>query len=243
MSQVNRRRLLGSSAIALLLLSSETARAAIIRGGLPWIPGGADPPAQVTPDGWRYFTLREAAAVEAFVDRLIPSDLETPGGKETGCAVFIDRQLAGPYGRFEGHYMSGPFQEGTKQQGPQSPVTPAQTYRKALAALDEACRNKFGGKVFANLSSEQQDDVITGLEDGSLKLQGTSGRDFFKLILKDTQNGFLADPIYGGNKDMVSWRMIGFPGAHYDYRDWIDRHNERIPLPAVGISNHPNWSQ
>ena len=82
-----------------------------------------------------------------------------------------------------------------------------------------------------------------GLEDGSLTLEGADAQDFFKLILKDTQNGFLADPIYGGNKNMASWKMIGFPGAHYDYRDWIDRHNERISLPAVGINNHPNWTQ
>ena len=75
------------------------------------------------------------------------------------------------------------------------------------------------------MSDAQKDEVIGGLEDGSLKLEGTDGQDFFKLILKDTQNGFLADPIYGGNKDMASWKMIGFPGAHYDYRDWIDRHN------------------
>jgi gluconate 2-dehydrogenase gamma chain len=81
------------------------------------------------------------------------------------------------------------------------------------------------------------------LEDGSLKLEGTDGKEFFDLIIEDTQNGFLADPIYGGNKDMVSWKMIGFPGTHYDYREWIDRHNQRVTLPTVSINLHPNWSQ
>ena len=157
--------------------------------------------------------------------------------------MFIDRQLAGPYGRYESLYMMGRFQQGTKQQGSQSPSTAAQQYRKALAALDAACRNKYGGKSFADLSDEQKDEVIKGLEDGSLKLNGIDGQSFFKLILTDTQNGFLADPIYGGNKDMAAWKMIGFPGTHYDYRDWIDRHNQRVPLPTVGINNHPNWSQ
>jgi gluconate 2-dehydrogenase gamma chain len=226
----------------MLLLSTGAAGAAIVRGGLPWLPGSADPPTAVTPGGWHYFTPQEAATVEAFVDRLIPADSETPGGKESGCAVFIDRQLAGPYGRFEGYYMSGPFQKGTKQQGPQSPVTPAQHYRKALAALDKSCRSKFDGKAFAELTDGQKDEAIKGLEDGSLKLEDTDSKEFFELILKDTQHGFLADPIYGGNKDMVSWKMIGFPGAHYDYRDWIDRHNERVTLSPVGINNHPSWS-
>jgi gluconate 2-dehydrogenase gamma chain len=239
---INRRQLLGSSAIVLLVLSSKSVRAAIVKGGLPWKPGAADPPAAVTPEGWKYFTPQEAAAVEAFVDRLVPPDPQTPGGKDCGCAVFIDRQLAGPYGRFDGYYMLGPFKEGTKQQGPQSAVTPAQQYRQALAALDKACRARFAGHAFVDLSDDQRDEVIHGLEDGSLKLDGTDGKKFFELILKDTQKGFLADPIYGGNKDMAAWKMIGFPGAHYDYRDWIDRHNQRVTLPPVGINNHPNWS-
>jgi gluconate 2-dehydrogenase gamma chain len=239
---VTRRQLLGSSALV-LLLSSAGARAAIIRGGLPWQPGSADPPTAAGPAGWRYFTPKEAATMEALVDRLIPPDPQTPGGKEIGCAVFIDRQLAGPYGRNENLYMMGPFQQGTKQQGSQSPLTAAQQYRKALAALDGACRNKHGGKSFADLSDEQKDEVITGLENGSFKLDGFDGQSFFTLILTDTRNGFLADPIYGGNKDMAAWKMIGFPGTHYDYRDWIDRHNQRVTLPTVGIANHPNWSQ
>jgi len=240
--RLTRRQLLGSSALALLLIT-PAARATIIKGGLPWKPGSADPPTAVKPGGWYYFTPQEAKTVEAFVDRLIPADELSAGGKETGCAVFIDRQLAGPYGRFEGHYMSGPFQKGTKQQGPQSPVTPAQHYRKALAAFDAACREKFGGKAFVDLTDAQKDEAIRGLEDGSLKLAGTDAQDFFKLILKNTQNGFLADPIYGGNKNMASWKMIGFPGAHYDYRDWIDRHNQRVTLTPVGINNHPDWTQ
>jgi gluconate 2-dehydrogenase gamma chain len=240
--QLSRRQLLGSSAVALLLVSPG-ARATVIKGGMPWTPGSADPPPIVTADGWHFFTPQEAATVEAFVDRLIPPDPETPGGKDCGCAVFIDRQLAGPYGSNEAFYMIGPFQEGTKQQGPQSPDTTAQQYRKALAALEIACRSKYGGKSFAALSSEQQDDVIKGLEDGSFKLDGFDAKTFFAQILTDTRNGFLADPIYGGNRNLAAWKMIGFPGAHYDYRDWIDRHNQRVTLPAVGISTHPNWSQ
>jgi gluconate 2-dehydrogenase gamma chain len=240
--QLNRRQLLGSSAVALLALSDGRARGSIVRSGLPWKPGAADPPTPVTGEGWRYFTPQEGTLVEAFVDRLIPADALSPGGKDCGCAIFIDRQLAGPQGRFEGLYMSGPFQTGTKQQGPQSPMTPAQHYRKALAAFDAACRGKFGGKAFTQLSDDEKDDAIKGLEDGSLKLEGLDSQDFFKLILKDTQNGFLADPIYGGNKDMASWKMIGFPGTHYDYRDWIDRHNQRVTLPTVAIATHPNWA-
>ena len=116
----SRRVFLASTAVA-LLLAPGAARATIVKGGLPWTPGAADPPTAARPGPWLFFTADEAAAVEAIVDRLIPPDPQTPGGKDLGCAVFIDRQLAGPQGRYEGRYMSGPFQKGTKQQGDQSP--------------------------------------------------------------------------------------------------------------------------
>jgi gluconate 2-dehydrogenase gamma chain len=239
--QINRRQLLATTAVALIVLP-KSSWGSIVRGALPWVPGKSDPPKPVTPGPWLYFTPAEGAAVQALVDRLIPPDPDTPGGKDAGCALFIDRQLAGPYGRFDGLYMGAPFQPGTKQQGPQSPVTPAQHYRLALAALDRHCRASYGDMPFTKLSGERQDEVIGNLENGTITIEGKAGSGFFDLLLKDTQQGFFADPIYGGNKDMVSWRMIGFPGARYDYRDWVNRHNERYPHPPVGIGLHPDWS-
>jgi gluconate 2-dehydrogenase gamma chain len=237
---LNRREILAATA-AVLIAEPRLTHAAIIKGGLPFRPGAANPPPAAEPGGWRYFTPEEGEAVEALVDRLIPPDLETPGGKDLGCAVFIDRQLAGPYGHFGGLYVQGPFQDGTKEQGPQSPVTPAEHYRKALAALDSHCRNRFS-MSFAQLPAARKDEIIKDLEDGKLKLDDGSDKGFFKLILQDTQLGFFADPIYGGNKDMAAWKMIGFPGAHYDYRDWVERHNETVSLPPIAINNHPRWS-
>ncbi len=239
MSSQTRRAFMTSTAVA-LIIAPQLARAAIVKGGLPWRSGVADPPAIVRPGPWKFFTADEAAAIEALVDRLIPADDLTPGGKDLGCAVYIDRQLAGPQGRYEGRYMSGPFQKGTPQQGEQSPDTPAQKYRKALATLDRHCRAAHHAP-FAQLSDADKDAVIGDLEHDKIKLEGVD--KFFKLLLTDTQAGFFADPVYGGNKDMASWKMIGFPGTHYDYRDWVDRHNERVTLPPVGISSHPDWSQ
>ena len=241
MPTLSRRQLLASTAVAFLILP-HSAWASIIRGGLPWAPDAADPPKRVMPGPWAFFSPAEGSAMEAIADRLIPPDAEIPGGKDIGCAIFIDRQLAGPYGRAAGLYRGTPFQPGLRQQGPQSAATPAEQYRQGLAGLDRHCRQAFGGTPFARLSPEQQDQVIAGLENGTVQLDGKSGSDFFDLILKDTQQGFFADPIYGGNKDMAAWKMIGFPGARYDYRDWIDRHNERYPHPPVGIGLHPDWA-
>ena len=138
--------------------------------------------------------------------------------------------------------MRPPFHDGTPQQGMQSPLTPKQHYRAGLAALDKHCRAAFAGKPFRELSTAQQDQVLQGLEKGSVKLDVVNGQKFFGEVLKNTQEGYFADPVYGGNRDMAGWRMIGFPGARYDYREWITRHNERYTLPPVGILGRPEWT-
>src|SRR4051812_24138379 len=109
---ISRRALLATTAISFMAWGVSS-RAAVIRGGLPWRPSAGEPPSVVVAGPWVYFTADEGAAMEAIVDRLIPTDPKTSGGKDCGCAVFIDRQLAGPYGRADGLYMQGPFAEGT----------------------------------------------------------------------------------------------------------------------------------
>jgi gluconate 2-dehydrogenase gamma chain len=217
-------------------------RAETVRGTLPWKPDAGAPPAQVRPGPWQYFTAEEGAAVEALVDRIIPPDPQTPGGKDAGCTIFIDRQLSGPFGASEGLYMVPPFMQGTPQQGPQSPLTPARFYRQALAALDTYCRNAFVGKPFAHLAAADQDKLLKSLENGGVQLPGVVGTAFFSLLLQNTKEGFFADPIYGGNRDMAGWKMIGFAGARYDYRDWVEHHNEQYPLPPVGIGGRGSWT-
>ncbi len=86
------------------------------------------------------------------------------------------------------------------------------------------------------------DTVLKGLERGDLKLDGADGKSFFEQAVKDVQMGFFADPIYGGNRDMVGWKMIGYPGARYNYLDWVDRHNEPFPLPPVSITGRAEWT-
>jgi gluconate 2-dehydrogenase gamma chain len=138
--------------------------------------------------------------------------------------------------------MEGPFVKGTPEQGDQSGLTPAQLYRKGLAALDRYCRTTYGNKAFAQLADDDKDKVLTALEKGAVDLGDVDAKTFFKHVLNNTQEGFFADPVYGGNRGMASWKMIGFPGARYDYRDWIDRHNETYPLPPVGIMGRADYT-
>lgn len=243
-SPTTRRALLAGTAAALALPAG--AYAVSVRGRLPWEPNAGEPPRTAQPAGpgpWAFLTPEEGAALEAIVDRIIPPDPVTSGGKDAGCAIYIDRQLAGPYGSSQGLYMRPPFMDGTKEQGNQSPDTPAQKYRKGLAAIDAACRAGSAGRTFRELPADAQDRFLHGLERGEVKLDGVNGVGFFELLLTDTKQGFLTDPVYGGNRDMAGWRMIGFPGARYDLSDWIGRHNERYPLPPVSIGGRADWQR
>jgi len=239
---VSRRDLLAGTAAATLLAITNGAHATVVRGMPAWDPRGGAPPEPVPAGPWQFFTPEEGAAVEALVDRLIPPDPKWPGGKDAGCAVFIDRQLAGPYGDSRALYMRPPFQDGDPQQGPQSPMTPAMRYRRSLAGLHKYCQETFGGKAFVDIPDDRKDKVVAGLESGQIKLDDASGRGFFEMLLQNTQEGFFADPLYGGNRDMAAWKMIGFPGARYDYRNWVERHNEKYELPPVAIGGRPEWT-
>jgi gluconate 2-dehydrogenase gamma chain len=63
------------------------------------------------------------------------------------------------------------------------------------------------------------------------------------MLLQNTKEGYFSDPIYGGNKDMAAWTMIGFPGAHYNYKDWVPRHGERVTIAPVGLKGRPGWRE
>jgi gluconate 2-dehydrogenase gamma chain len=227
---------------ACLTLGLAKTHATIIVNHLPWTPDAGSPPTAAPPGPWLFFTGDEGRAIEALADCVIPPDPQTPGGKDSGSALFIDRQLAGPYGRQDGLYVRPPFMNGTKNQGHQSEKGPAQEYREGLAALDLACKAKFGGKAFADLSDQGKDAVLQGLESGEFKLDRVDGKAFFDLVIRDLQMGFFADPIYGGNRDMVAWKMIGYPGSRYNYLDWVSRHNERFPLPPVSMTGRAEWT-
>lgn len=181
-----------------------------------------------------FFSHDEVEFVDAAVRRLIPNDELGPGAHEANVTGFIDLQLAGAYGRAERWYMQGPWPKGTKQQGYQTKLTPAGVYRDAIAATDKYCRNKYG-KAFAALSDAQKDEVLHGLEKGDIKFSGVPSDTFFTLLWQNTQEGFFADPVYGGNRDFAGWKLIGFPGPRYNYVEEIEKYGQPYKEPCVSL--------
>ncbi|WP_066506758.1 gluconate 2-dehydrogenase subunit 3 family protein [Bradyrhizobium macuxiense] len=225
-----------------LLITTAGIRARVVTKVLPWRPSEVYPVTPVVPGGCLFFTAAEAAIVDALIDRLIPTDELGAGARDAGVTTFIDRQLAGPYGGHDWLYMQGPFAESPlPSQGLQSPLTPREQYRSGLAALDAYCRANYGGCGFVELSGEEQNKLVGAMEKGEARLQSFSSQVLFSIIYSNTIEGYFADPIYGGNHDMVGWKLVGFPGVRYDFRDAIERPNHSYTLPPVGLQGRPAW--
>jgi gluconate 2-dehydrogenase gamma chain len=239
---LTRRQLLKSSATTLAVGAAATAKAATVVGVPQWVPFDHNGPRPDETPGGPVFSAPEAPALQALVARLIPADELSVSGKDAGCAVFIDRQLAGEYGTFSRLYMQGPFEKGTPMQGDQSELVPRDRYRLGLAGLEAYSQKQFQ-KSFAALAADDQDKVLHGLEKGEIALDGIDAKLFFQQVLGNTMEGFFADPVYGGNRDMVSWKMIGFPGARYDYRDYIGLHNQKLNLVPLSIIGSSAWTK
>lgn len=181
-----------------------------------------------------WFNSEEFAFITAAVARLIPSDERGPGALEAGVPEFIDRQMNTPYAIGANWYMQGPFNPDLpKELGYQLPLVPQQIYRLGLAEADAYSKAQYG-KVFAELSGEQQDDLLKALESGKAEFKQLPSKTFFAFLVQNTREGFFSDPIHGGNQGMVGWKLIGFPGARADFMDWVER-GERYPFPSVSI--------
>jgi hypothetical protein len=151
-----------------------------------------------------FFNAAQAATIEAATARIFPSDDLGPGAVEAGVVVYIDRALAGPYASL------------------------GDTYRRAIAGLDAASATEYGGR-FAELPVELQDQMLAALEMGQLTGYGLPPA-FMRLLIRHTREGMFCDPAHGGNRDLVGWRLMGYPGIH---RVWD--HDEQ----AIGAAIRP----
>jgi gluconate 2-dehydrogenase gamma chain len=132
------------------------------------------------------FSSDQRRTLEAATSRILPSDHD-PGAKEANVIEYIDRELARPeWEKLKKIVVAG--------------VVGLERYAERL-----------GHKEFADLPPAEQDDII-----GQVQRASERGRDFIKFLVMLTIEGFVADPMYGGNLGGVGWKFIGYAPGNPD---------------------------
>ncbi|KAA6097006.1 MULTISPECIES: gluconate 2-dehydrogenase subunit 3 family protein [unclassified Pantoea] len=189
-----------------------------------------------------FFSAEEWQFILAATDRLIPAggNGKAPGALETNVPIFIDQQLHSPEFGAE-IYLQGPFDvHAPATMGYQIPFTPQQIYRTGIKLVEQWTQSTYH-KAFSQLTLVEKDAVLTkvnkndGIDFAALGEPNLKASQFFSQLLSDTKHGYLADPMYGGNKGMKAWIAIGFPGARASFTEWVKQHNVPYPLGPVSL--------
>lgn len=85
----------------------------------------------------------------------------------------------------------------------------AKELQEGAMMLDRVAQN-LHKKAFPECSSEQKDAVFRQFHKGEVRTPTFDGQRFFERLVTFTLEGYLADPRYGGNRDQVGWKFIGF---------------------------------
>lgn len=221
------------------------------------------PPREIPEPGpLRFFTPHEAQTAEAFSARLLPGTADDPGAREAGVVYYMDRLLADLEGLPEPVFREPPFaqtytgdappddpdgsviwvhEDEISRYGYQSVYTPREVMRMGLAALDRYANSQFDSD-FVALTEEQQDEIISNMLDGEVsEFIPLSGEAFFHVMRRYTSEGMFSDPVYGGNRDMVGWRLIGYPGAQRAYTvDDMQTEGEAADRPVWSLVDLPH---
>ena len=188
--------------------------------------------------GYAFLNADESAFIEALVDHMVPADALTPKGTDIGLNIFIDRALAGAWGKGDRLYMQGPWKQGTPSQGYQLPLTPAELYRAGIAAANAHCVKTYK-KSFDRLAESQREEFLLALQGGKVVFDnGPPARVFFTTVYQSVMEGMFSDPIYGGNRNKAGWQLIGFPGVIAVHRDHVEQYRGKpFPNKPVSISD------
>lgn len=127
----------------------------------------------------------QLTCLHAVVDRIIPAD-DFPSGWEAGVGDYLLRQLETDLAPRLGAYRGG------------------------LDALDDEA-HRVAGCPFAELDPARQDEMLVWIEAGEIAaVWPINPVVWFHMLVEHAIEGYYGDPGNGGNRDAVSWRMIGF---------------------------------
>lgn len=209
--------------------------------------------------------------VEALTARILPGTPDDPGAREAGVVYYIDQTLAGPSGGYAlKTYTQGPFLVVSETETPveatsrtdiyrtvempagdlvtrygyQSVLTPQEIYQRGLASVEAFAQSSFG-RSFLDLTEAEQDSIIEAMAANEAPgFEAPSSGDFFTKLRNDTIEGMFSDPLYGGNRDMAGWRLIGFPGARgfYTAAEMQDSNFSVEPVSLADAVGHSHSS-
>jgi gluconate 2-dehydrogenase gamma chain len=173
-----------------------------------------------------FFNADEMRTLDAVTARVMPSEPDGMGAREAAVVTYIDRAVAGYFRDLQGIYRIG------------------------LQRLNDCCRAGYG-RSFPDLSNTEQDETLLALEsagDASVSpvvaaMLAADSREsilprFFAIVREHTIQGMFCDPLYGGNRDFVGWRLIGFPGAQWGYTAEQMREGfDATTIPILSLSD------
>ena len=232
------------------LLKAGAAGVAGAAAGGALIAGSATAEEAVSPPtALQFLTQWEFDYLTAMAETIWPTDDLGPGARIAGVGYYIDGQLAGSWGQGHRFYLNGPFYTPVDSgHGWQIPMTPADVYRAFLPGFDVYCKSTYGNP-YPVLSPASQTAALTDLQSGKSGIQiggSTSFKDsdFFSMFRQNVLEGMLSDPAYGGNRDMVGWKWINFPGDPMRRDDPYEKYifnnkpypYEKKPLPLMPTS-------
>ncbi len=223
------------------LKSAVASSAAAVSVTMPQSGQAAQAPDSASPasgPGYAYLNLDEQAFIEALVDHMVPADELTPKGTDVGINVYIDRALAGGWGKGERLYMQGPWKQGTPSQGYQLPLTPAELYRTGIKAANAYCVKTYG-RTFDKIAEKERQEFLVRMQQGKVAFEnGPPARIFFTTVYQNVMEGMFSDPIHGGNRDKAGWKMIGFPGVIAVHAQNIEKFKDKkFTANPLGIAD------
>jgi gluconate 2-dehydrogenase gamma chain len=265
---VTRRLFLKGSGAA--IAATGVAMPVAAQQATPAATPSATPEATERPDpalAIQFFNPHESATVEALAARILPGTADDPGAREAGVVYYIDQVLAGPNGGYAVKtYDQGPFLVVREDESPvestsrtdiyrvveapggdevsrygyQSLLTPQDIYRRGLESVDAFAQSSFG-MPFIDLSDADQDTILEAMQaDEATGFDAPSGSAFFTKLRNDTIEGMFSDPLYGGNRGMVGWSLIGYPGARgfYTAEDMANPEFTAEPVSLADATGH-----
>jgi gluconate 2-dehydrogenase gamma chain len=135
---------------------------------------------------WRYLNEEEIGLLDAIVEQIIPAD-DFPGGKWANVSYFIDKQLDSYYRDRQSEYRDG-----------------LAAFQKTVIQLKS--------KKFEDLPFAEQTALLEKMESGDFpgeywKSHSPSG--FFDMIRQHSMQGYYGSPVHGGNREYISYHMLG----------------------------------